>query len=482
MTNVDDINWRIQRISPSDAAKMLKIVSMNGHIDKPSLQSFEKDMREGRWVLNGSPIILGADASVLDGRARLHACVRSENVFETLVVSGITKDAFETIDSIRKRTLADVLSIRKELHGRSLGAALRILWSYESRVTPGKAKTPGITALLAILEQRPEIRESVLPALRAIPILPHGCGIALHHLAARINLEKADRFFAELGEPVSSEPNHPVNQLRNALLGLRGQGGVRKQTYILAIAIKAWNAFFHGRRIKQLRFGAERETFPRLDADSGWGPLGDSVHSSNLSSVKERQFSLNVRSVTVTPEMAETLLASRGPNRHVSAPVINKYARDMLAGRWLLNGQTIKISEEGRLLDGQHRLEAAKKAQVSFPSLIVEGLSEDTFASLDIGRKRAVSDILRERGESNTTSLASALRWLWMIDNGVVLSANSAPTNGELLELLEQNPEIRGSLKHVASMRDMMGGGIAAALHQTFSRKDVVKANEFSLV
>jgi hypothetical protein len=120
-----------------------------------------------------------------------------------------------------------------------------------------------------------------------------------------------------------------------------------------------------------------------------------------------------------------------------------------------------------------------KKAKRPFPSIIVEGLPEESFGSLDIGRRRSVADILRERGESHTIVLASSLRWLWMIQNEVVLAANSSPTNGELLNLLEQHPSIRQSLRHVAAIREIMGSGIATALHYTFAAKDQILANEF---
>ena len=181
----------------------------------------------------------------------------------------------------------------------------------------------------------------------------------------------------------------------------------------------------------------------------------------------------------ISPDISEEMLERNNSNRHVSASVINKYSRDMLAGRWLLNGQTIKVSSSGKLLDGQHRLEAAKKAKRSFPAIIVEGLAEETFGSLDIGHRRSMSDILRERGESNTIVLASSLRWLWMVKNEVVLAANSSPTNGELLSILEESPEIRQSLRHVTPIGKIMGTGIAAALHYTFSKIDFAKADEF---
>jgi hypothetical protein len=475
------ISSRIERITPVVAEQMLQRVVSTSRADPPSLQAFERDMAAGHWVLNGAPIILSPDGQILDGRARLLACVRSGSSFDTLIVQGVSIDAFETIDAVRKRTLADILSMRHELHGRALGSALRILWSYGSGATPGAGKPPTPTALLGVLEQHPEIRDSILPALRAMPLLPHGCAIALHHLASALDPRQADQFMAQIGEPTSTASDNPIVQLRAALLLLRGQGGARKQTYILAITIKAWNAFKAGKSIKHLRYSPERETFPRFEGEPDWGPLSRAAARTRLTNKSDpaKGGRLKVQALMVTPEMAEQLLADRGPNRNVSGSVINKYARDMAAGRWRLNGQTIKLSVDGRLLDGQHRLEAAKKAKRAFPAIIVDGLPDSILSSLDIGRRRAMSDVLRERGESNTIILASGLRWLWMIKNEVILAANSSPTSGELLELLELEPEIRISLKQVTAIRDIMGSGIAAALHCTFAKKDPERADEF---
>lgn len=480
MDQITAISSSVERITPDQAEQMLARALSNAKIDQPSREAFERDMRAGAWVLNGAPIVFANDGRLLDGRARLLACIRSGSPFDTLVIRGVAPDAFETIDAVRKRTLADILSIRREHHGRPLAAALRILWAYSSGGTPGAGKTPSPTALLALLEQNPQIRESVMPALRAVPLLPHGCSIALHHLASATSPAKATQFLAQLQEPTVQAADHPIVQLRNVLLQMREQGGTRNQTYMLAVAIKAWNAFAAGKTIKLLRYAPERESFPRIDAPKDWGPLSR-VHEADDLALRPvpRGNALQVRAVMITPEMAEQMLNDRTPNRSVSSAVLNKYARDMAAGRWRLNGQTIKISRQGRLLDGQHRLEAAKKAKTAFPAIVVEGLSEDILSTLDIGRRRAMADVLRERGESNTIILASALRWLWMIENNVVLAANSSPSSGELLELLERRPNIRTSLKQVASIRQIMGSGIAAALHRTFADLDEDRADTF---
>lgn len=478
MSDLSAISSRIEHVTPVAAKQMLERAVGNAKLDHGSVQAFERDMREGRWALNGAPIVLSADGRLLDGRARLTACVRSDAAFDTLVVQGVEFDAFETIDAVRKRTLADVLSMRQESHGRALGAALRILWTYGSGGTPGISKPPTPTTLLGVLEEHPGVRDSVKPALRAIPLLPHGCGIALHYLANAVDPTRANEFMAQIQDPITAAPDNPVVQLREILLTTRGQGGARKQTYVLAVAIKAWNAFAAGKLIKSLRYAPDRESFPRVAGELDWGPLSRAA-APRLPPTKAATEQIRARAVMIDPAMAELLLADRGPNRSVSAVVIAKYARDIEAGRWRLNGQTIKIGAGGRLLDGQHRLEAAKKARRAFPAIIVEGLSESIFSSLDIGRRRSTSDVLRERGESNTIILASALRWLWMIRTSVVLAANSSPSIGELIELLDDTPQVRTSLKHVAAIREIMGSGIAAALHCTFAEKDEDRANLF---
>jgi hypothetical protein len=124
-------------------------------------------------------------------------------------------------------------------------------------------------------------------------------------------------------------------------------------------------------------------------------------------------------------------------------------------------------------------LEAVKKARRAFPAIVVEGVPEICLGSLDVGHKRSLGEILRDRGEVNTASLASALRWLWMLKHEVILAANTSPTNGEMLELLEENPGIRNGQKYAASLRDFMGSGITAALHFVFSEKSADQADAF---
>lgn len=473
------VRYRVAEITPAQAQTFVTKFFAKTKVNQGLVSTYARDMADGRWLLNGTSIVFSSDGRILDGRARLLACIQSKVSFDTLIIEGIDIDSFETIDSVRKRTLADVLTIRRERHGRALAAALRVIWAYHNDAIK-LARTPSSMALLSQLETHPEIRDSIIPSLGATPLLPHGTGIALHHLFGLADLEKSNLFFSLLASESNLDGDSPVRLLKKSLEELRLKRGFRKKTYVLAIATKAWNAFSSKRPIKLLKYSPDSEPFPKIQGMPTRNLKIDrpSIESKDLFSTDtDRNITATVE--MITPDMADKILSSKIFNRTISGAAVEKYARDMKEGRWKLNGQTIKISNSGQLLDGQHRLEAVKKARRPFPAIIVRGIFDKTFSSLDIGHRKTLAEVLRDRGEVNTASLASALRWLWMNNHNLILAANSSPTNGELLELLNENPDIRISIKHALSSRNLMGSGISSALHYIFSKTNQNKADAF---
>lgn len=95
----------------------------------------------------------------------------------------------------------------------------------------------------------------------------------------------------------------------------------------------------------------------------------------------------------VTPEMAAEWLKSNTKNRSLSQATVNYYAAEMKAGRWELNGETIKFYENGTLKDGQHRLSAVVKAGVPVKMEVRFGVPNDSIIC-DRQRKRSVADMI----------------------------------------------------------------------------------------
>ena len=94
------------------------------------------------------------------------------------------------------------------------------------------------------------------------------------------------------------------------------------------------------------------------------------------------------------------------------------------------------------MLDGQHRLLACIKADVSFPSLIVWGLSNDSQCVIDDQKKRTVGDQLQlNMGLKNSkakVALANSIVSVIKTDH-VVLSANTAK---DIIDLYEDEMDI----------------------------------------
>ncbi|MFN6980561.1 MAG: hypothetical protein ACK4NU_01400 [Brevundimonas sp.] len=478
---INDLSHEVCLIEPKEAAELLTKVRNAAPIDKRQVSTYARDMSAGLWKLNGDPIILDQAGEVMSGRLRLHAAVEAQAAFPTLIVRNVDSQHFDTIDALRRRTVSDIMSIRRERSGRALAAALTVLWRFSNDDYPTQSKKISSQALLAILEENPDIRFSLSTAKAASPRVPHGLGTALHYMFSRVDAAKADEFFGEL---TSEEATTPASQsLRRQLDESLRDGGRRLQPQVAGILIRTWEAYRTGRSLTLVRYSPNHDTFPKI---TGLGPKVrfDGVKQSTLeaslpaTSPSKELRNLAVKVEIITPSRARDILERNDRNRSIASAVVEKYARDMKSGAWALNGQTIKIGESGRLLDGQHRCAAAVQANVSFPAIVVEGLDDDVFDTFDLGQRRSISAILKDRNESNTANLAAALRHVWLIENNLITLRNVAPTVSELLDTLERNPEIRESIKLITKVRDVTSS-MALALHMFFHRIDAEKANEF---
>lgn len=112
----------------------------------------------------------------------------------------------------------------------------------------------------------------------------------------------------------------------------------------------------------------------------------------------------------ITPEMAQAFLDGNTHNRKVKSMNYQKLVSDMERGRWDFNGESIKFSADGTLLDGQHRLMACVESGKPFIAIIITGLQDKAQETVDTGSQRTLPDILRLRGYGQSAVLASYLR------------------------------------------------------------------------
>lgn len=99
------------------------------------------------------------------------------------------------------------------------------------------------------------------------------------------------------------------------------------------------------------------------------------------------------KEVTITPKMAKEMLKMNCINRPLSQTTINAYAYDMKMGNWHKDSDSaIAFDTEGKLRNGQHRLNAIIKAGKPVTTQVCYGCQPD--AIFDAGRRRSDRDQL----------------------------------------------------------------------------------------
>lgn len=106
----------------------------------------------------------------------------------------------------------------------------------------------------------------------------------------------------------------------------------------------------------------------------------------------------DVSVVRITPELARHLLSKNYTNRKMSQSRVSFYARQMIDGEWIMNGQGIIVSNSGNLLDGQHRLMAVAQSgkSVDMLKVVLKGSSDNLTAlgmPIDRGKPRTMRDV-----------------------------------------------------------------------------------------
>lgn len=181
---------------------------------------------------------------------------------------------------------------------------------------------------------------------------------------------------------------------------------------------------------------------------------------------------------TVTPDMARRILSENTMNRKVKKRHLEDMARAFAQGRMRFNGETIKIAKTGRLLDGQHRLLACVQTGIPFQTVIVRGLDEDVFDTIDIGSKRTSADVLSIDGVKNAGVVSGAVRWIMALqsENPMTLQ-NITPDPDEVRDFVYNNSGIEESALVAIKMRGLVRSqAMTCGLHFVLSKIDTEEA------
>lgn len=182
----------------------------------------------------------------------------------------------------------------------------------------------------------------------------------------------------------------------------------------------------------------------------------------------------------LTPAMAAELLTHNHRNIPMKNSQVQRLVQDILGGRWRFNGETIIISIDGRLLDGQHRLAALVLAGETVPSvtitvLVCWGAPDDVSPTIDQGHIRKHGDQLALEGisDGNAMSAMAGYSLLWERDGRISTNGGYKPTKGQKDEYLHAHLDpMRHSLSlcQTKASAKLATRSVLATCHYMFSR------------
>jgi hypothetical protein len=159
---------------------------------------------------------------------------------------------------------------------------------------------------------------------------------------------------------------------------------------------------------------------------------------------------------TITPDDAAAMLAHMVGNRPLRNAVVRRFAREMLADAWRINGEPIIIANTGKVLDGQHRLNAIIMAEKPVRLMVVEGVPEEFMPTIDTGAVRTFADVLTIEGKTErATNVAAAVRLWWRWENGLVTKKGGEtpqPSHQELEEVFSRHPQVANSAGFIRAL------------------------------
>lgn len=185
----------------------------------------------------------------------------------------------------------------------------------------------------------------------------------------------------------------------------------------------------------------------------------------------------------LTPDLAAVLLNLKSDNRGLTELNVDQYARDIVAGRWHLNGEPIILSSCGKLNNGQHRCHAVIRTGKNIPALFVFGVSHESRLTTDQGKQKTAGDYLAMGGVLNANNLAAIAGAVLQYEQlgRMALGGTERPNKSEVRERVVSDPNIERSYKAVykKGATKVATVKVLGVAHYIFSRVDEESADRF---
>lgn len=189
-----------------------------------------------------------------------------------------------------------------------------------------------------------------------------------------------------------------------------------------------------------------------------------------------------------TPARAKDVLDNHADplGRRIDREERDKLVRDMVAGLWDDNGETVKFTDDGICTDGHKRFAAIVEAGDRLPGgelwlQTCRGVPYDSRDSVDVGQPRSDADFVKMHDlqiEGSSKDVAAFARRVWLYRQGQKLRASPGlpkPSPREVAKVIKSDALIRPAFKRGRDLRNGPGIGtfsVNAMAYWLLSRVD----------
>lgn len=243
-------------IGPELAAEWLKKNSRNRPVSKSTVDRFAYAMENDMWHYDGAPIRRDPELNLLDGQHRLSAVVKSGKTFVFHVIDGIDPKTQATMDTGRKRSLADALHMNGEKQSKVQAAIVNAAYRWyvlniRSQVVFGGAGQYGggnvqmeeLVEFQGLFRPDFEFAAEWADSIRRVLPVPSRVIGLLAWIIVQRDRKMAEEFLEALLTGAGLEKGSPILAYRNILITRKGEMSAQSALSVLSLGIRAWNLY-----------------------------------------------------------------------------------------------------------------------------------------------------------------------------------------------------------------------------------------------
>lgn len=245
----------VVEVTPTIAKEWLAKMPLNRPLSDFDVRKYARDMSRGRWHFTGEPIKFDSDGNLIDGQHRLQAVILSGVTLRILVVRGLATESQHAMDSGRKRSAADALSLNGYANTTTLSSAARLGLGVEAGIgDPGRYDVTHDEVLRYVAEN-PALIHAVdfTKSLARKTDCPPSVVAYTYFVLSQIDAFQAANFWVAAAEKVGLAKGDPVIALTNRFAESRRNRERFSKAMYLSIIYRAWNFRRAGKTVAFLR-------------------------------------------------------------------------------------------------------------------------------------------------------------------------------------------------------------------------------------